>query len=219
MIGCGSLAPFTPAGNVREVRLMRKFLLSSVALLASFGAAHAGVVVLASATGSASSSTAAPAGTGAPTPFGPGGAVGGWSAGLIPFVVTTPGTVNITVTDVALVGDVFQVALNGSFIGESPEVPLGGSTNSVGVFHVALSAGAYTLGIEDILLSYMGNPSPFGGTNPITGGPDISPDFDPAGLSFSITEDTGPAVPEPMTLATLGVGLVGLGAAKWRRRK
>ena len=77
---------------------MRKFLLSSVALLASFGAAHAGVVVLASATGTASSSTAAPAGTGTPTPFGPGGPVGGFAAGLIPFVVATPGTVNITVS-------------------------------------------------------------------------------------------------------------------------
>jgi hypothetical protein len=198
---------------------MRKFLLSSVALLASFGAANAGVVVLASATGTASSSTAAPAGTGAPTPFGPGGAVGGLTTGLIPFVVTTPGTVNITVSDEALVGDVFQVALNGAFLGQSPSEPLGGSTNSVGVFNVALAAGAYTLGIEDILLSYMGNPSPFGGTNPFTSGPDVSPDYDPAGLSFSITEDTGPAVPEPTTLATLGVGLVGLGAAKWRRQK
>src|ERR1700684_1169860 len=103
---------------------MRKFLLSSVALLASFGAANAGVVVLASATGPASPSTAAPAGTGAPTPFGPGGAVGGLTTGLIPFVVTTPGTVNITVSDAALtlVGDVFQVALNGAFLGQTPQI-------------------------------------------------------------------------------------------------
>ena len=193
---------------------MRKFLLSGVALLASFGAAHA--AVLASGTGTASASIAAPAGTGTPTPFGPVGAFGGWAGGLIPFV-SAAGAVTITVSDCCLIGDVFQVSVDGIFIGESPSAPLGGSTNSVGVFTPTLSAGPHVLGIEDITLSYLGFPSPFGGINPVTGDTLISDDYDPAGMRFSVTQGIG--VSEPMTIATLCVGLLGLVTAKWRRKQ
>jgi hypothetical protein len=208
---------------------MRRFLLSGVALLAFGGVANA--VTLASGPVITSAGAAAPAGTGVGPDvlFGPGGAVGGLSDGagnpvpLIPFT-SFGGPVTITVNDCCLNGDVYQVAVDGLYVGQTIGVPMGppvgtnATTASTGSFTLPLLAGLHTLGIEDILLSYEGFSSPFGGGVVPAGGPGTGNPYDPAGLTFSVDE-TITRTPEPISLATLGVGLVGLGVARRRWRK
>lgn len=227
---------------------MRRFLLTGVALLALGGVARADVVITPSGTvGDTSQGSPAPAGTGTPTPFGPAGGGGqSDSAGnpvpLYTFNVPFTGNVTVSIQDCCLVGDVFQLAVDGSFLGQSAIVPIGGSTNSTGSFTLSLAAGTHTLGIEDITQSYEGattggygnGGSPFGvwdptcdgglgcaEPGPVPGG--VGPDnteYDPAGFTYGITEATpSNPTPEPVSAALLGAGLVGLSVVRRRRKK
>lgn len=150
----------------------------------------------------ASAGNAAAAGT-TWTP-GPGGAVGG-IGGPIGFTMPATGLFRITVNDCCVVGDVFEVILDGVSLGMTSSEPIGGSTLSTGAWTLSLLAGSHTYDITDITLQYLGYASPFGGGT-------VDPGFSPAGL-----EVIGETVPEPAAWSTMiGAGLLLLG---FRRRR
>ena len=208
---------------------MRKLLLAGTALLVTAGSANA--VTIFSGSLQSSGSVAAPAG--ALGPFGgsgpaPGGGglldIGGAVGGLLSFTLPFAGTVTVTVTDIGLLGDVYQAVVDGTQIGETSHVTLPGTFQfcsstgvvcSSGSFTRSLAAGTHTLGIEDLLLSYEGTgKNPFGGagTLPLDGG-----GYDPAAFDVLITE-ASVTTPEPAALAMLGAGLLGLAGVRRRRK-
>lgn len=223
---------------------MRRFLLTGVALLALGGVARADYVITPAGTvGFTSQSAPAPAGTGTPTPFGPAGGGGesdsnGNPVPLYTFAVPFTGNVTVSIQDCCLIGDVFQLAVDNSFLGQTAIVPIAGSTNSTGSFTLNLAAGTHTLGIEDITQSYEGattggygnGGSPFGvwdtgcgcvEPGPIPGGVGANnTEYDPAGFTYGISEayPSNPT-PEPVSAALLGAGLVGLSVVRRRRKK
>lgn len=147
---------------------------------------------------------AAPAGTTyAPGPLGLVGGIGG----PIGIVASTAGTLTISVWDCCLVGDVYETLLDGASLGITSPAPIGGPTLSSGVFTAFIGAGAHSIDIWDIVLSYIGAPSPFGG-GIVPGG------YSPAGLSVGAT--LAP-VPEPATYGLLGAALALIGLL--RRKK
>jgi hypothetical protein len=181
---------------------MKRFvvLFTMLGMLAAL--AHAGVITAGSFT--ADALNPAPAGT--TFPPGPGGLVGG-IGGPIPFVLPSAGGVSITVDDCCIVGDVYEVLVDGLSLGWTSPVPLGGPTLSTGTWMLALGAGAHSLDIWDIPLSYIGAASPFGGG--------IVPlNYSPAGGSY-LVQTAG--VPEPSTCLLFGAGLLGLLGLRRRR--
>lgn len=153
----------------------------------------------------ASASNPAPAGSIWPAGD-PGGAVGG-IGGAVSFTMPFAGSFTLAVQDCCLVGDIYQVFVDGESLGFTSAVPFGGPTPSSGTFSLFLSAGVHTYDIDDALLTYIGVADPWGGG--------VVPSiYSPAGLT-----DTGTATasPEPGTCALLGMGLLAAGFIRRRR--
>ena len=185
---------------------MKKYqsLLAGAALLTSATFANASITLV---SGNFTASATAPIPVGAVTAPGPGGPVGGLIGGLINFTDPFAEILTITITDCCLVGDVYEVVLDGVSLGLTSIVPIGGPTNSTGVFSIAVGAGPHTLGIDDTILSYIGFASPYGGGI-------VTPNYSPAGLTITVT-----STPEPGSLALLGIGLAALAGVGRRRNK
>jgi PEP-CTERM motif-containing protein len=109
-------------------------------------------------------------------------------------------------------GAVYQAFVDGTSLGFTDEVPLGGSQFSTGTFTTPISAGANTFNINDQIISFIGQQAPFGPTSTT-----VPPGFSPESLTVSLSEVPA-AVPEPSTIALLAGWLAGL-ALFWRRRK
>lgn len=167
----------------------------------SFAAAATETLIF-DTTGTASIGTAAPAGHTVGLE-GPLGAVGGLDGGAIGFATLGPFssvTLHITISDCCLIGDVYQLILDGLAKGITPPEPIGGSTLSVGDFYVTVAGGAHSLNVWDIVLSYLGFASPYGGGI-------VGTEYSPAGLEIRVAQ----VVPEPSSMLLLGAGLVALG--------
>lgn len=167
-----------------------------------------------SATFGANANAAAPTGaTGGTYGFGPGGAVGGLTSGLITFTDPSPEMLTISIQDCCIVGDVYEAVLDGTSLGTTSAVPLYGSTLSTGTFSLFAGAGSHTLGIADIPLSYIGYADPYGGGTVLSS-------LSPAGVDVTVTSTP---VPEPSSASLLSSGLFGLfllaGWETHRRRK
>lgn len=166
-------------------------------------------VILAPTFVTAQDTNPAPAGTTfAP---GPGGLVGGLDSGLFSIDVgPQAGTLSVTIADCCFQGNVFEVVVDGVSIGVGdPSVATGSSPPAPpSTLTAFVSAGAHTVGIWDITLSYIGFDSPFGGF--------VGAIYSPAGLTVSI--DFVP-IPEPATLLLLGTGLLAVGGAARRKLK
>jgi hypothetical protein len=179
---------------------------ATVALGLAAGVANAATIDLGSFDELAASGSAAPAGS-----FDPINLVavtGGGIGGPIGFTSPIAGTLTVLVQDCCLVGDVYQTFVNGTSLGYTTFVALGGPTASSGTFTTSIGAGANSFDIDDIILNYVGADSPFGGGT-------VTSTYDPAGLTVSLSV-TG--VPEPATWAMMLVGFGGLGAAIRTRR-
>jgi hypothetical protein len=181
---------------------MKKTLVLLTLLVVLPGLALCDVTVLPPTGVTASVANPAPAGiTFAP---GPGGLVGG-IGGPIGIVAPTVGTLTISVWDCCLIGDVYETLLDGVSLGTTTPQPIGGGTLSSGVFTAFVGVGAHTIDIWDIVHSYIGVASPFGGGV-------VPPGYSPAGLTVGAT-----MVPEPATYGLLGAALALIGLL--RRKK
>lgn len=153
-----------------------------------------------------STSTASPAGSTWPLGIGALGAVGGMDGGPISFTMAASDTFSLTIIDCCLVGDIYQAFVDGTSLGFTSIVPLGGPTNSTGTFSVELSAGSHTFDVNNTLLTYLNQTDPYGGGT-------VPGEYSPAGF-----EAIGTETPEPGTFVLLGIGLLGA-AGMMRRRK
>ena len=155
---------------------------------------------------------AAPPCTGCASP-GPLGAVGGvgdadGNTYLLTFTLSNPATVQFAVEDFVLTGDFYDLILNGTEIMETSHVPAGGSSFSQGTVTENLGAGSYSVAIWDVLLSYIGFSSPFGGT--------VTQFYSPA--SVTLEADLLSSVPEPATVLLACLGLLGIAVNRSIRR-
>jgi hypothetical protein len=142
------------------------------------------------------------------TTYAAGPAGGGGIGGPVNLVAPQAGTLIITVTDCCLVGDVYEVILNGTSLGWTSEVSIGGPTNSMGVFYAPIGAGMFSVDVWDITISYIGSPSPFGGGI-------VDNFYSPAGGYLTVELE---AIPEPGTWMLMSAGLAGLVAFSRRRK-
>jgi hypothetical protein len=156
-----------------------------------------------------SQETAIPSGT-VYTPGAAGG--GGLVGGAVSFQLNTATCLSFTVTDGYLYGDVYELLVDGAFVGQTSAVALNDSSGgySTGTFVVSLAAGSHTFDLWDIVLSYIGEDSPFGGGT-------VTNDFTPAGVYLDYSATT--CTPVPAALPLFASGLLPLGIPVLRRRK
>ena len=180
-----------------------RVLLVLAGLLGTAAQAQAGVVTLFDGTLHADAGAAFPLGI-TPGLDGP----GGYGGGLIESdtLVTAPfaGLLTISVRDLGRPGNVFETVLDGTSLGTTAAVAAGGTVHSFGSFSAAVTAGSHDVGLWDFILTYLGGPSPDGGT--------VGSAFaSPQPVRLTITEASGgTAVPEPGSVALLVAAVAGL---------
>ncbi len=187
---------------------MRRSVLAAVLLAASVSYGVAAPITIFDATLTADGAATPPLGITASL-VGPAGFGGGVLPGGEIALATGAGTLAISVQDLGLVEDVFEIVLDGVSLGLSSPVAINGPVNSAGSFSATIGAGFHSLGVWDPVLTYLGVASPFGGTVPF--------DFTQTDLRLTVTYDTA-SVPEPATLALLGMTLACAGISFRRGR-
>jgi len=120
--------------------------------------------------------------------------------------ITAPGAFTITVgiDDCCIVGDYFDIFVDGALIGTTPVTAPYGSTLSSASFDVTLSGGAHIIDFQDVALRDF-----FPGT--------YGEEFSPAGATVTISGIT--AVPEPATLFLFGTAVLGLAGVTRKKIK
>jgi hypothetical protein len=169
-------------------------------------AATASELLIFTAGENASQTVAIPAGTTYPAGATGGGGMIGGAIGFSTLGGFSSVTLHINITDCCLVGDVYEAILDGVSAGITAAEPIGGSTLSTGDFFVTVAGGAHSVNVWDIVLSYLGLASPFGGGI-------VTSNYSPAGFTITVSQ----VVPEPSSMLLLGIGLVALGV--FGRRK
>ena len=87
----------------------------------------------------------------------------------------------------------FETVLDGTAIGTTSRVPVGGASTGAGTFILSIAAGAHTVDLWDYILSYIGGESPYGGA--------VDDTFSPADVSLKVA-----FVPEPASALLFGAG-------------
>lgn len=142
----------------------------------------------------------------------------GGIGGPVDFNVSSPGTLVIKVgpliesgSPVGFAGNVYQVFVDGNSLGFTSGVPVGGTQFSSGTFTTPVPAGDNTFDVNDQILSYIGQISPYGPTTT-----HVPASISPDSLMVTLSELPS-AVPEPTSLALFAAWLTGL--ALFRRRR
>ena len=176
---------------------MRRSVLAAVLLAASVSYGVAAPITIFDATLTADGAATPPLGITASL-VGPAGFGGGVLPGGEIALATGAGTLAISVQDLGLVEDVFEIVLDGVSLGLSSPVAINGPVNSAGSFSATIGAGFHSLGVWDPVLTYLGVASPFGGTVPLASRPG---EFHPQALlepCLNLSVHTAPDV-RPLT--------------------
>jgi hypothetical protein len=160
----------------------------------------------------------------------------GLTPNVLTFTLGTSSTLNILLQDLDSVGDVFEVILTNTGTSQaydysSTAVSIGGTTaqscyqsslsfatannSCMNVTTPTLAAGNYSINVWDVILSYVGGTSPFGGSIPSQTTQGQEGRFSPAAFELEVNA-TAISVPEPASFAMLGLG--GLALSLLRRR-
>ena len=209
---------------------MNKHLLPGAALM-GLVSGGAGAATIGTFPVTASTANPAPAGStgvnGGPLgPFNPIGSptgiggIGGPISFTAPFAGTLVMKVGPQVLDempVGFTGEVYQAFVDGASLGLTSQGPLFGPDFSTGTFTASIPAGTNTFDINDQLLSYIGQPPPYG--SDVSTVTQVPSSFSPGSLMVTLDELPS-AVPEPSTLALFGTWLLGLGfLLRWRKAR